>query len=494
MTAVADLVYEAEKAPIPIHEIERASDSSLNVPDPALDRRITRSFDVHILPWLFGIWLGAFIDRSNIGNAKLDGLTTDLKLDGTKFNVALAVFYVLYILYDIPSNLVLKKIGGGRYLPALMVLWGVLTIIMGAVKTYAGLLICRILLGFCEGGLFGGIILYLSMFYPRHQLLTRLGVFYCAAPLSGAFGGLLATGLAEINYHGYNSWPWIFFIEGAITVVFGLISMLFLPNTPGSAKFLTAHEQAVAVHRLVFDQHGAAAASVVEQEKNSFKYMRMAIFNINTIVLSVLFLCILIPIYSYSLFLPTIISGLGYKRVTAQLFTVPPNALGFISVLVVCYFSDKIKMRGPIMIGGCSLAIVGYIMNIASSSAGVRYAGTFLIAAGIFPCSPTSVAWLSNNLAPHYVRATGIGFMVAFGNCGAFIATFTYLPANAPRYIQGHSINLAFLVLCVILAIVTMIYAKAENTKRENGGRDGRLTGTDQADLGYRHPGFRYTL
>ena len=77
---------------------------------------------------------------------------------------------------------------------------------MGAVKSYGGLVACRLLLGACEGGMFGGIILYLSMFYKRHNLMFRLGVFYCAAPLSGAFGGLLATGLAQINYHGYNGW------------------------------------------------------------------------------------------------------------------------------------------------------------------------------------------------------------------------------------------------------------------------------------------------
>ena len=83
---------------------------------------------------------------------------------------------------------------------------------MGGVKSYGGLIACRLLLGACEGGMFGGIILYLSMFYKRHQLMFRLGIFYCAAPLSGAFGGLLATGLSEIKFHGYNGWPWIFFV------------------------------------------------------------------------------------------------------------------------------------------------------------------------------------------------------------------------------------------------------------------------------------------
>lgn len=112
---------------------------------------------------IFALWLLAFIDRSNIGNAKLDGLVKDLKLVGNKYNVALLVFYTLYIAIDIPSNLLLKKVGGGKYLPCIAVAWGIVGTAMGSVKSYGGLIACRMLLGACEGGMFGGIILYLSM-------------------------------------------------------------------------------------------------------------------------------------------------------------------------------------------------------------------------------------------------------------------------------------------------------------------------------------------
>jgi len=131
-------------------------------------------------------------------------LTQDLKLTGDKFNIALTVFYVPYILIDVPSNLVLKYFRAGYYLPFLMVVWGLVGMCMGFTKSYEGLVAARFFLGLCEGGLLGGMIIYLAMFYRRHQLTYRIGLFYCAAPLSGAFGGLLATGLAEIRYGGYN--------------------------------------------------------------------------------------------------------------------------------------------------------------------------------------------------------------------------------------------------------------------------------------------------
>ncbi|CAF9912076.1 MAG: hypothetical protein GOMPHAMPRED_007546 [Gomphillus americanus] len=481
-----------EKLPAPSDEMIEASH---NVElDPLLDRRITRKLDMHLLPWLFGIWFFAFIDRSNIGNAKISGLTTDLSLDGVKFNVVLSVFYILYILVDIPSNLIVKRIGAGHYIPMLMTGWGIVTTFMGLTKSYAGLIVCRILLGLFEGGLFGGMILYVSMFYPRHQILLRLGLWYCAAPLSGAIGGLLAAGLSQIHYDGYNSWPWIFIIEGAITTVFGSTAYFFLPHTPGTARFFTPEEQEAAVRRMHTDLSGAAAVKAVDQETFDWRWVKMALFNVNTALCCLNFFLILVPIYSYSLFLPTIIAGLGYKGVIAQLFTVPPNFLGFLSVIGCAYFSDRYKIRGPVIIAGALFAMIGYIMQIAGQTSGVKYAGTFFVAAGVFQMSPTVNAWLANNLAPHYVRATGGGLQVAIGNCAAFVATFTYLAQDGPNYITGHSINLGALVLIVVVSCVNMAYVVWENKKRANGDRDHRLTKEDEASLGFLHPRFRYTI
>jgi MFS family permease len=186
---------------------------SLDVSDQAvplgsdIEARITKKFDRRIVPWLFGLWLLAFIDRSNIGNARIDGLSTDLNLGtGPKYNTALAIFYVPYICVDVPSNWLIKRAGAGYYLPGLVIGWGIVSVGIGFVRTYESLLAVRFLLGIMEGGLLGGMILYLSMFYRRHQLMRRIGLFYCAAPLSGAFGGLLATGLSQITTPGYNGW------------------------------------------------------------------------------------------------------------------------------------------------------------------------------------------------------------------------------------------------------------------------------------------------
>ncbi|KAF2854725.1 MFS transporter-like protein [Plenodomus tracheiphilus IPT5] len=461
---------------------------------PELDKRLNRKFDVHILPWLFGIWLFSFIDRSNIGNARIAGLTKDLNIaTGTKFNIALLVFYIPYILVDVPSNMLVKRVRAGVYLPMLITAWGLVCTFMGIVENYAGLVVCRLLLGLCEGGILGGVIIYLAFWYRRGDMLVRSGAFYCAAPLSGAFGGLLASGLAKIEVGGYRKWPWIFFVEGAVTVVFGIVCFFFLPDTPASAGFLTDEEKEWALRRMRLDAHGSTTVDV-NDEKASWYWVKMALKAPQTYLCSFIWFFLLIPLYSFSLFLPSIISGMGYASTTAQLFTVPPNMAAFLTVIITAYLSDKWGNRGYFIIGGCIIGIVGYTMMLVAKTNAVRYAGTFLIAIGVFQGSPMLMGWASNNMAPHYVRAVGIGVVISLANCSAFLGTFIYLQRDAPRYVLGHAISLGALVVTIVLCGVQIAYLRWENGKRARGDRDDRLLRDGGERLGHLHPRFKYTL
>lgn len=320
--------------------------------------------------------------------------------------------------------------------------------------------------------------------------------------------------------------PFIFFVEGAITVLLGIMALFFLPHTPLHAKFLTEEEHDASLERMRLDSHGASTASNVDAEEFSWHWVRVAIFNWNTILSSITFFTVITPIYSFSLFIPTIISAMGYTRVDgtydsmlylrmlmvikANLLSVPPFFVAFLNVLLITSLSDRYQRRGIFILGCATLAIFGYVMLVASSNVHVKYGGTFLAAVGAFPCPPIvmgtsfpeclltfsltqQTGWLANNTAPHYVRATASGFQIGVANLAAFVATFTYLAKDAPKYTTGHAINLGSLGLCLVSTISTMLYCQWENKKRDRGERDDRLLG-DQSLLGHRHPLFRYTV
>jgi MFS family permease len=184
---------------------------------------------------------------------------------------------------------------------------------------------------------------------------------------------------------------------------------------------------------------------------------------------------------------------MGYHSTTAQLLTVPPNMAAFFTVLACAYLSDRLRTRGAFIIAGTLVGAIGYIMLLAASHNATRYAGTFFIAVGVFQASPMVIGWTSNNLAPHYVRATGVGVVISIANCSAFIGTFVYLKKDAPRYVLGHSVCLGAMVICYFLTLAQMAYLRWENGRRETGQRDARRGG-DEWRLGHRHPEFRYTL
>jgi MFS family permease len=204
--------------------------------------------------------------------------------------------------------------------------------------------------------------------------------------------------------------------------------MFFLPSTPSDAKFLTEEELSVAIARLKADNptHGPLRPGITDPEHFSWLWIRRALTSPNTLFCCLANFCVAAPLYSFALFLPTIVHGLGYKALQAQLLTVPPNVLGFIMCLVSGYLSDKYRMRGPLLIAWTSIACIGYAIQLGSPNPMVRYFGTFFVAF-VFCNGPLALSWLSNNLSPHYVRATGIALEIMTANCAGFIATFSYL-------------------------------------------------------------------
>ncbi|PWN46850.1 MFS transporter [Violaceomyces palustris] len=488
-----------------------------------------KKLDWRAVPPLGLLWLANFIDRSNIGNAKVAGLPTDLHLKGNQLNIALAIFYIAS---EIPSNIILRKVGAKYWLPFIVAAWGIITTLSGLVQNFGGLCAIRIMLGLFEGGLLPGMPLYLSCLYPRHCLQVRIAYFYAGASLAGAFGGLLATGLIQMDgLGGLAGWRWIFIIEGIVTVIFAGIAVYLLPASVEKSNFLKEDEKDALVAVMGFDTMAnrakvmgvdlvaatdrvggadekqaklAQVATQLDQEVFEWREVRRGLTEIQAWVTGLAYLCICNCLYSYSLFLPTILRGI-YPTITTtrlQLLTVPPFVPATLGVLIIAYMADRCKMRGPFILGLLPLCMIGYIMLLVSNDAKVKYGATFLIALGIYPSAPCILSIPVNNVAGLYKRGTSNALQLMVANCAGFVATFVYDPKTAPKYIPGHSVALGSLVCAWLLIAFNVWWCWKENRAKREGRRDYMIeeykslvaSGKTQAPIGDRSPNFFYTL
>jgi MFS family permease len=227
------------------------------------------------------LYLLSFLDRGNIGNAKIQGLQTELHLSGSQYNLCATVFFFTYSAFEIPSNLLLKRFRPSIWLPSIMVAWGTVMTLMGLVRNYHGLLVARSFLGVAEAGLYPGVAYYLTMWYCTEELAFRQGLFFSAASVAGAFSGLLAYAIAKMDgVGGYAGWRWIFILEGLLTIVVAVISFFVLYDFPETASFLTTEEKAWVIYRLKYQGSRNSGRLVAESNRFEWRYVVEGTFSV----------------------------------------------------------------------------------------------------------------------------------------------------------------------------------------------------------------------
>ncbi|KAJ6153745.1 hypothetical protein N7470_006704 [Penicillium chermesinum] len=457
-----------------------------------LTRRLLWKLDVRILPVLALLFLCSFLDRTNVGNAKIIGLEKDIKISDHQYDIGLAIYYLFYICSELPSNLVLKKVSPKIWLPFLTITWGIITMCLGFVQNYGSFVAVRALLGVAEGGLLPGMILYLSSFYRRADLALRIGLFYTAASLSGAFGGLLARGLAEIGPRGgLEGWRWIFIIEG-LAIVCGFLSYVVLPNSVETTSFLTAEEREFGHERLMLDNPMSSQGTLAPEEQ-AFMWSEVirGVLNVQVWLSASAYFAILSGLYSFGLFLPTIIQNLGFAKDAnqVQLWSVIPYAVATVVTVAVAVISDRLQLRGVVMLFVLPIAIVGYAVIANIDSPRVQYGMTFLMATGQYASVPCILVWMSNNSAGHYKRATTSALQLAIANAGGFVATFNYPKRDGPQFHRGHTIILGLLVSAWFMILFNVLYCAKINRDKRSGKYDKFSDKNDD-----RNPDFKMIL
>ncbi|KAF7428025.1 hypothetical protein PC9H_007244 [Pleurotus ostreatus] len=405
--------------------------------------RILRKMDLRLLPFVSLLYLLSFLDRSNIGNARVAGMAEDLNLVGLKYNVAAAVFSIPYALVEVPSNIALKLFRPSIWIPSIMLAWGIIMTLMCLVNSYAGLIVARLFLGVAEAGLFPGITFYLSHWYPRRKFAMRIAIFFSAATIAvmlskahlvGSLHSGLRKWMASEAFMGGNGFSALKDLSAA-TVVVATLSYFFMYDYPETASFLTESERRHVVEMLKEDSRSLATGF-------DKKYIFQAMTDYKT--------------YAQI--------GIHMGSAQAQLLTVPIFACGCCSTVVIGILSDKFNIRGPFIIGCALVSMVGYIVLYTTSTPGAGYVGCIIAAVGVFPTVPVDLAWIGGNVGGTLKRGVAIAMVIGMGNLGGLCSAFIYF--DGPRFHHGHGTIMGWLGLSILLTCFMMYdYDRCNNVK-----------------------------
>lgn len=422
-----------------------------------------------------------YIDRNALPQARIQGLEKDLGLKGVEYNVVLSLTFVGYILMQVPSNMLLSMLRPSWYLSACMIAWGIVSGSTGAVQNFGGLLACRFFLGIAEAPFFVGVAFLFSGWYTRKELGLRLGIFFCAAMLSGAFGGLFAAGTAAAFKHNkIASWRWLFIIEGAATVVFATICAFVIPDWPTTTKWLTEEEKALGVVRLIED------AGQEEEDIGMKQGLRIAASDYRVWLCIVGQLCVQ-AVASLTNFLPTLVANFGFNTINTLLLTAPPYICTALFCLFNTWYSDRTGKRSPHMIYPSIAALVGIIITIATTKTAARYFALFLMLPGTYGCFQISSAWMANIASrPQKARAIALAMNNSMCNLALVWTPYLYPSSAGPRYTVDWGVNLGLTVVTIASSVVLSLALRRANKALDiaeaNSAMEGDLDTKTPAD------------
>ncbi|KAI7153240.1 major facilitator superfamily transporter [Hortaea werneckii] len=442
------------------------------------EKKLVRKIDVRLLPILFIMYILNYVDRNALPQARVQGLEDDIGLQGVQYNVVLSLTFIGYILWQVPSNMLLSKVGRPRYyIAGWMIAWGLVSGCSGAVQNFAGMAACRFFLGITEAPFFVGVAFLFSGWYTRKELGLRLGFFFCAAMLSGAFGGLYAAGIAAaFENHRIASWRWLFITEGAATVVFGAVTAFLIPDWPATTKWLKDDERALGVVRLIED------AGEEEEDIDTKAAAKMAVKDYR-VWLCVLGQFCLQAVASLTNFLPTLVKNFGFDTINTLLLTAPPYIFTVLVCIANTWYSDRTSKRSLHITFPVLAAMVGIIITIATTNIAARYFALFIMLAGTYGSFQISNAWMGNISArPQKKRAIGLAMNNAIGNLAQVWTPYLYPESDGPRYTMAWSVNLALCVVIVVSTTALSFSLKRENRKLNNIETDVELS--QHEDLG----------
>ncbi|TRM65356.1 major facilitator superfamily domain-containing protein [Schizophyllum amplum] len=448
-----------------------------------LERKLLWKIDLR-MSILIVIYILNYVDRNNAGAARLKGFEEGLHLQGEEFATLLSILYVGYIIMQIPSNMFLNWIGKpSLYLPACMILWGMMSTLTGICNNFVGALLTRFFLGFVEAAFFPGALFLISKWYKKDEIGLRMAILYCGSIISNAFGALMASGILSgmDGAFGHAAWRWLFFIEGALTMAFALLAIFILPDFPSNTRWLSDEERSLAIRRMEEDI-GVGDQSETEAH-GQLHGLWLALADWRVWWMAVCITAQVIAV-SFNAYFPTLTETLGYNDTVSLLLCAPPFVFAALAAFTVSRHSDKTQERFLHVIIPYLFGIVGFIIAIATTNTAARYVSFFLMAQSYagYVCF---WAWVSNTFPrPPSKRAVAIALVNAISQLGNISGSYIFPKMWDPTYNYSYAICIANAGLGVLMCCFLRWYLGQENLRLE----------AEERERGVEVKGFRYVL
>lgn len=489
-----DLTKDANDSVVVTSDIKHVEVIEVDEAEALLEKRLRRKIDLRLIPILIILFTFSLIDRNIIATARVAGMGTDLELVGNRYSVALLVLFPLYILIEIPTNLILRQISVKGFFFGMVFCWGTVAMCHAFVNTFAQLVAVRVLLGLFEGSFQVSAItsfpvitnsktqpvcIYLvSSWYTRYETQRRLAFWFAMGQLLAAFSGILSYGLSTLNGNaGLEGWRWIYLVPGLITVGLAFPVWFLVCEFPEKAKWLKPDELA-RLRRLLAEDR----AEILEDKMTTAKAI-MAFKDWKVWALASLLFFMTSAAYTMSFFTPTILRSLGYNTAMSQILVTPPYIAACIANIATGFLADRVRMRGPFIIGHGLLTMVGFGLIGWGPNTGAKMTGIYFSIIGSQCAIPSVYTFLANNVVGTTKRQLAVPLQTVWGGIGGIAGSVYFRQQDYPKYRPGLYASFTSLSICLLLTSYLVYYFRKENKKADEEGKI--LEGAEN---------FRYTL
>jgi MFS transporter, ACS family, tartrate transporter len=423
----------------------RADD--LTIAPGIVEAATIRRLKLRLIPFLLALYVVAFVDRINIGFAALT-MNKELAISSQQFGFAAGIFFFGYILFEIPSNLLLHKIGARVWIARILISWGIIAVLTGFVSTAHQLYIARFLLGLAEAGYFPGIVLHLTYWLPQREQAHSIALFMAAIPIASILGSPLSGFILDhVHWWNLSSWRWLLVLEGAPAVVGGVLTYLLLPSRPAEAKFLTHAERNWIERELERDRQKTDDDLSAVEALHNRRVWHLAFIGVTHAVAT----------YSISFWLPQLIKSIVTRQsnTTVGFLLMLPYLVALVAMIIVSRHSDRTLERryhvaGCAIIAGTALMLLGSAHSIPFSVALLSIA-----ALGTFSLLPVFFS-LPGEFLAGFSAASGIALITSIANLGGFAGPYAvgWIRERTGSLYPGLAMVGVSLFLCATLVLL----------------------------------------